>query len=420
MNGIKLILDISITHLTSKIKQSGIAALGVMFGISTYIIMMSFMTGLNQLLDGLVLNRTPHIQIYNKTEPTEIQPAEQHPDFRDNMAVIHSIKPKSRAGRILNALPLLDDLRKNSKIKGATPQTTCRVFYLAGTNNLNGVLNGIEVDNEIQLFNFADYIVKGEANSLKKNKNSILLGAGIAKKLSLSVGDYLQVVSTNGVTFSLKIGGIFQSGLAEVDDSQSYVNLKMAQQVLGAGKNYISRIHVKLHDMEEAVPLSRTIENVYDVKALDVKKANAQFEAGVGIRNSISYAVSITLLIVAGFGIYNILNMLIYEKMDDIAILKAIGFSGRDIMGIFITQALMIGFMGGVAGLSLGYGISAIIDELPFVTDALPTIKTYPINYDPQFYIRGFSFALICTFLAGYLPARKASKIDPEDTIRGK
>jgi len=420
MNEFKLILDISFTHLISKIKQSGIAAMGVMFGIGTYIIMMSFMTGLNILLDGLVLNRTPHIQVYNKTEPTEIQPAERFTKFKDEVLVIHSIKPKSRIGRIHNALPLINDLRNDEKIKGATPQATCKVFYIAGTNNLNGVISGIEVENEIRLFNFKEYIIEGDPISLERSKKTILLGAGVAKKLSLSVGDYIQVISTNGVTFSLKIGGIYQSGMAEVDDIQSFVSLKMAQQILGVGSNHISRIHVKLHDMDQAVPISRTIENMYDVKALDIKKANAQFDTGSDIRTLISYAVSITLLIVAGFGIYNILNMLIYEKMDDIAILKATGFSGGNIMSIFIIQALLIGLIGGVLGLALGYGVSLIIDSIPFVTEALPTIKTYPINYDPMFYIGGFSFALTCTFLAGYLPAIKAAKIDPVEIIRGK
>jgi len=420
MNEFKLILDISFTHLISKIKQSGIAAMGVMFGIGTYIIMMSFMTGLNILLDGLVLNRTPHIQVYNKTEPTEIQPAERFTKFKDEVLVIHSIKPKSRIGRIHNALPLINDLRNDEKIKGATPQATCKVFYIAGTNNLNGVISGIEVENEIRLFNFKEYIIEGDPISLERSKKTILLGAGVAKKLSLSIGDYIQVISTNGVTFSLKIGGIYQSGMAEVDDIQSFVSLKMAQQILGVGSNHISRIHVKLHDMDQAVPISRTIENMYDVKALDIKKANAQFDTGSDIRTLISYAVSITLLIVAGFGIYNILNMLIYEKMDDIAILKATGFSGGNIMLIFIIQALLIGLIGGVLGLALGYGVSLIIDSIPFVTEALPTIKTYPINYDPMFYIGGFSFALTCTFLAGYLPAIKAAKIDPVEIIRGK
>jgi lipoprotein-releasing system permease protein len=77
MSGFRLTADISRTHLLSKIKQTAVASLGVTFGIGMYIIMMSFMTGLNELLDGLVLNRTPHIQIFNKTEASEVQPVSQ-------------------------------------------------------------------------------------------------------------------------------------------------------------------------------------------------------------------------------------------------------------------------------------------------------------------------------------------------------
>jgi lipoprotein-releasing system permease protein len=420
MDKFLLILDIAKTHLLAKKKQTMVAALGVTFGIGMFIIMMSFMTGLNILLDGLVLNRTPHIQIYNKTAPTEKQPSDSYFDPTANINIIRSVKPKTRLERIHNALPILSELKKNNYVKGATPQTICKVFYLAGSNNLNGVISGIDINEEVRLFNFKDYVVKGDVNSLRKKKNSILLGAGIAKKLSLSVGDNIQITSTGGSTFSLNIGGIYQSGLAEVDDIQSYVNLKMAQQILSVGGNYISRIHVKLNDMNDAIPFSNQIESLYDVEALDIKTANAQFDTGSDIRTLISYAVSITLLIVAGFGIYNILNMFIYEKMNDIAILKATGFTGSDVLYIFIIQALFIGVLGAILGISIGYGASLFIDSIPFNTEALPTVKTYPINYDPFFYITGILFALISTFFAGYFPAQKAKRIDPIDIIRSQ
>ena len=194
----------------------------------------------------------------------------------------------------------------------------------------------------------------------------------------------------------------------------------MAQQIRGVGSNFISRIHIKLHNINQAVPLSKTIENIHQVKALDIKTANAQFETGSSVRTLISYSVSIALMIVAGFGIYNILNMFIYEKMNDIAILKATGFTGADVMSIFLFQALLIGLIGGLIGISIGYGGSLLIDNTPFVTEALPTIKTYPVNYNPVFYFSSIGFALLFTFLAGYLPALKAKKIDPVDIIRGR
>ena len=128
--------------------------------------------------------------------------------------------------------------------------------------------------------------------------------------------------------------------------------------------------------------------------------------------------MSIALLVVAGFGIYNILNMLIFEKMNDIAILKAIGFTGLDVKLIFVSQAIIIGFLGGLLGLILGYGASVLIDNTPFDTAALPTIKTYPVNFDWRFYVVGIVFALISTFLAGYIPATRAQHIDPVEIIR--
>ena len=93
------------------------------------------------------------------------------------------------------------------------------------------------------------------------------------------------------------------------------MNVKTAQQLLGEGSNYISDINVKLYDLELAPEMSKELTKNYNVTATDIQTANAQFETGTSIRNLITYAVSITLLIVAGFGIYNILNMMIYEKM---------------------------------------------------------------------------------------------------------
>lgn len=176
---------------------------------------------------------------------------------------------------------------------------------------------------------------------------------------------------------------------------------------------------MKLKDIEDAPAMAHSLENQYNLTATDINEANAQFETGSDIRNLITYAVSVTLLIVAGFGIYNILNMLIYEKMKDIAILKATGFSGLDVQLIFMGQAIFIGVSGGIVGLILGYGLSAIIDSIPFETEALPSITTYPVNYNPANYLIGMSFALISTFLADYLPSSKARRIDPVQIIRG-
>ena len=416
----KVILGIAKTHLLTKMKQTVTAGLGVTFGIGAYITLVSFMTGLNKMLDDLILNQTPHIHIYNEIEPSEKQPADLYKGFQNSLNIVHSVKPKLSQKKIHNALPILDHLKNNKDVKGAIPQVRSQIFYIAGSIELGGNLTGIDIMEEVRLSNFDQYIVKGTPEALKNNQNGILLGAGLAKKMSLDVGERVQIATVNGDIFPLKIVGIYQSGLAEIDDRQSFTNLTTIQRILGEPENYITDINVKLFDIQKAPEMAQRIERQFNLTAIDINTANAQFETGTTIRNIITYAVSITLLIVAGFGIYNILNMLIYEKMNDIAILKATGFSGTDVQMIFMSQAIIIGVAGGVLGLIIGSSFSFIIDRLPFETEALPTIKTFPVNYNPWFYIIGITFALISTFFAGYLPSNKAKKIDPVRIIRGQ
>jgi lipoprotein-releasing system permease protein len=416
----KVIFNIAKTHLLTRKKQSIIAALGVTFGIGAYIILMSFMTGLNGLLDGLILNRTPHVQLYNEDAPTQNQPIDRSPEFQEGMNFVFSVKPLNKRDQIHNAIPIMNLLRNNPDVKGVTPQVKAQGFYLAGSTQLNGILIGVDVIAESQLYNLEDYIIEGSTKALVANKNGILLGRGVADKLALNVGDVIQIGAVSGETYPLKIEGFYQSGLAEVDNVQSYVSLRTAQRILGESQNYITAINLKLYDMEKAPDLAADLALMYDLTATDIQSANAQFDTGSSIRNLISYAVSFTLLVVAGFGIYNILNMLIYEKMNDIAILKATGFSGKDVKYIFLSQAMIIGLVGGILGLLLGYGVSFAISKAPFETEALPTIKTMPVNFQASYYIIGMIFAVISTYLAGYLPSRKAEKIDPVDIIRGQ
>ena len=416
----KVILTIAKTHLLSKLRQTSVAALGVTFGIGAYITLVCFMTGLNKMLDCLILNQTPHIHIYNEIEPSKKQPIAFYEEAKNSFKVVHSLKPKQSQKKIHNALPIVKYLNKDKRVKGAIAQIKAQIFYIAGSIELGGNLTGIQTLEEARLFNFQNYIVKGSHEDLDKIDNGILIGSGVANKMSLDVGDRVQISTIKGDVFPLKIVGIYQSGLADLDAVQSFANIKTVQRILGEAENYITDINVKLFDIENALDMAQEIENQFELKAIDIKTANAQFETGTAIRNLITYAVSITLLIVAGFGIYNILNMFIYEKMNDIAILKATGFSGKDVQYIFMSQALIIGVIGGVLGLLIGFGLTNLISKLPFETEALPTIKTYPVNFDPWFYVIGITFALISTFFAGYLPSKKAKRIDPVKIISGQ
>ena len=416
---IKLILNIATHLLRARLKQTVVAAVGVTFGIAMFITLVSFMNGMNDLLDGLMLNRTPHVRLYNEIKPSEEQPILISEKYKNSTNFISSVKPKDRGKAIYNSQAIIRNLKQDQRIIDVAPKITEPVFFNSGTIQLSGMIYGIDVNAEEKLFQLTDYIIEGKVSDLNQN-NSIIIGKGLADKMLLTTGDIIKITSAKGNLASLKIVGITQIGIADIDDKMSYTSLTTAQKLVGEPTNYVTDIQVKLYDITKAPALAKEFKSKFDLDTIDYQTTNSQFETGSTIRSIISYAVGIVLLIVAGFGIYNILNMMIFEKMDSIAILKATGFSGSDVKWIFISLSLIIGITGGVFGLIFGYIFSSIIDVLPFNTAALPTVKTYPINYNPLFYVIGIVFALFTTTIAGLFPALKASKVDPVEIIRGK
>jgi lipoprotein-releasing system permease protein len=417
---IKIIVSIAAAMLMARWRQTLVAAVGVTFGITMFISLLGFMNGLNTLLDGLMLNRSPHVRLYNDVKPSLKQPIKKSKAYASSYPFIHSVKANNTRKALYNSAAIVQAIKKDTRVLGVAPKITAQVFFNEGNVDITGVVNGIDVAAESSLFHFSDYVNNGKPTDLQIVNNSIILGNGLAQKLLAYPGDVIQVTTASGKQFPLKVVALFQSGMREFDNVHSYASISTVQKILGEPANYITDLQIKLLDLKQAPKVALEYAQLFEVDAEDIQTANAQFETGSSVRTLISYAVGITLLVVAGFGIYNILNMMIYEKMDSIAILKATGFSGTDVKRIFLLIALTIGLAGGGAGLLFGYALSSIIDQIPFRTDALPTVTTYPVDYSFIYYFIAILFSLATTYFAGFFPARKASKVDPVIIIRGK
>lgn len=413
-------IRIAYSLLLARWKQTLVAAIGVTFSISMFIALLSFMTGLNKLLDGLFVNRTPHVRLYNEIQQNTHQPISLSSSYRNHYHFISSIKTSNSRQDIYNSAAILKTLAHDRRVQGISSKINTAAFFNNGAERLNGIINGIDPIAENTQFHFYDYIVKGEGTNLNTVPNSIILGKALTEILLIDIGDMVYITTSTGEVFPLKLVGLYQSGIADLDKVIAYTSIATAQKILGKPANYLTDIQIRLVDMNTAPAVAKEYRELFGTKAEDIQTANAEFDTGTNIRTLISYVVGITLLIVAGFGIYNILNMMIYEKMDSIAILKATGFAGKDVKRIFLIIALSIGLFGGLLGLALGYSLSLIIDAIPFVTESLPTVTTYPVNYNPLYYGIAILFSIVTTFLAGSFPAAKAGKVDPVVIIRGK
>jgi lipoprotein-releasing system permease protein len=416
----RLNIEVAKSLLIARWRQTLVAAIGVTFSITMFIGLLGFMTGLNVLLDGLILNRTAHIRLYNEIVRNPNQPIANTTAYKNFYHFISSVKAANSREEVYNSEAIIKTIRQDKRVHGVSPKVHSPVFFNEGNVRIAGVIDGINAHEENKLFHFYDYISSGSGNDLNIIPNSIVLGKPLADQLLVNIGDLVYITTPTGEAFPLKLIGFYQSGIRDLDKIQGYTSITTAQKILGKPANYFTDIQVKLNNLDNAPAIAKEYQRLFGLQAIDIQTANSEFESGSSIRALISYVVGITLLIVAGFGIYNILNMMIYEKMDSIAILKATGFSGGDVKRIFLMIALSIGFFGGTVGLLFGYVLSLAIDTIPFDFPSLPTITSYPVNYNPAYYLIGIVFSLVTTYLAGLFPAAKASKVDPVIIIRGK
>jgi len=409
--------QIARTHLLAKKRQTLVAMLGVTFGIAMFIVMISFMQGVNQFLEDSALDASPHIRMYNEVNT-------QRPSLIDELRpggfnVVYHQKPKNEQARLKNGFIIADRIEKESGVLGVSPQVATQAFFNNGPIQLSGTISGVNVDRENRLYRLTNRLKSGSLNALKTNPDGLIMGVMLARKLNVRVGDKVTVTTPVGSTRILRIVGTFGFGVGTVDNTKSYANLPTVQEMLQRDPSYVTDIHIKMLDPLQAIPFGKRLQTAYGYHTEDWATANAAILAGEKIRGMLTYVVSITLLIVAGFGIYNIMNMTVINKIKDIAILKATGFDRRDIVAIFLLQAVFIGFTGGLLGLAIGFGLSTLLSVTPFDAGDFLSLKTFPVIFDPKYYVMGLLFGIITTVLAGYFPSKKAAQVDPVSILRG-
>lgn len=401
--------------LTSRFRQLIVAVLSVTFGISMYVAMNSFMAGVNDEQTAITFTAMPHIKIYNDP-PEDIQSILPSPADSNTLLMVNNARSIRYTEGITNVDAIKQNLADVDKLFGYTAQINQNVFIRNGVSKTSATLSGIETQTENQLFETADYLVEGDFFELDKRANGIILGVGLAKKIGAGKGDNVVISTSEGVSKTFKIIGLIETGAISSDRSRAIVSIQMARQLLSYNRSYATELLINIDDYNEAREVASDIAQLTEYKVEPWQVGNSQLDSSSLLRDIIAISVSLTILIVAGFGIYNIMNMTVNEKIKEIAILNAMGFSGKDVIEIFLLQSIIIGFIGGVTGLLFGNIIVQIIDRVPF---EIGTMTTLPVSYRPSDYLMAFGFGIIITFIAGYLPARKASKVDPVEILRG-
>lgn len=407
-----LVLDIALTHLRSRLRQTLVGMLGVATGVGFSVMMAGLMEGsqrdfIRQLVDSL-----PHISVTDERRAPSPQPATAAYDA----VAFRSLGLEVERRGIKNPQATLASLE--SWLPGAVaPSVQSQVILRYAGRDTAASLAGIDPRREPRVSQLADQMKQGTLTDLYRASSAVILGSGLATKIGVRVGNNLTLITSQGRAVQATVVGIFHAGVKQIDETRAYTLVRTGQ-VLAGQTGLVNELRIRLGDVMASRDVARRIEAQTGYKSVSWQEAHEDLLSAFQIRNVIMFTVVGAILLVASFGTYNIVSTITHEKTRDIAIMKSLGLPEAMVRRIFVLEALTIGLMGMLLGWLLGYGLCLVLGSVEFKTGFTDATRL-PILYSPLHYLGAGAIAVGASVIAGFFPARRAAAARPVDIIRG-
>ena len=380
-----------------------ISVIGITIGVAALIVVLSVFNGFGSLVTSYLMNFDPQLRI-------------------------ELISSKS------NNIDVETALKSQKEILNYAPYVSGKV--LAYNQGLTKVvtLKGIDKKNSTDIYDINSSILFGDFNLDKKgNIPRVVIGLRLADHLQSLIGDTITVISPTGIEESITmftmpqsqkfiIAGIYNSNNNEYDESFIFASLENCRKLLGY-TNSFQGYDIKLKNIDESYPVKERLQtelngNLYSINTwYDFHK---DLYSVMQIERWTAYLILSLIIAVATFNILGSLSMTAIEKKRDIGVLRSMGSSENSILKIFMFEGLLIGFVGTLVGIFIGYLVCYLqinyniypLDPTQYKIDSLPL----QMRLSDFFFISGASMLL--SFLASLYPAKRAAKANPVNAIK--
>ncbi|MEP6955472.1 MAG: ABC transporter permease [Chthoniobacterales bacterium] len=319
---------------------------------------------------------------------------------------------------ITNAREIMRVSRQFADVAAASPVLRGTLSARSGFENATVDLYGIDPVLHLQTTDLARQVIDGSFNDFRDNAMSVIVGSRLAEVLNLVAGDSVQLLSPGGEYWRFTVAAVARSGVGAVDSGRVYCHAKVAQTLLRRPFP-ASMIIYKLRDPDRAPALAKHFETLFqhDTQSWQ-ERESGNLQLFMTLRISAAITVSLIILL-AGFGIFNVLTMSVLSKVKEIAILRSMGYRRGDISAIFLWQGAMIAAAGSLLGCTVGALLTWGVSQIPIRVRGLIVADHFLVSWNWQHYFWGTVLAVIAVFIASYVPARRAAHLPPVATLRG-
>ena len=413
LRGISFLLSIAVRHLARRKRQTAVAVSGVAVGVGFFLAVSAMMIGSQNDFVEQLIEAAPHVIISDELRSPSPQPGTRR--FGEGAVELRGYKVRTEVRGIKGWQGIVEAA---NAVPGAlaSPSLTGGVTLRLGGHEEALAIVGVDPEVETKISTIEDQLRVGRLRDLETVQGGIIIGEELAARLGVKMGDIVAASTSSSKARSMRIVGLFKKGQAMISSNSGYVLLREAQSLLGR-PFIINRIGIHLDDPYAAQEVAARLEQRFGYKAESWQERSSEFLSLLVTRNVIMYSVVSAILLVASFGIYTVVSTSVSDKRRDIAILRSIGFSERDLQLIFVLEGIMLAAIGVIFGWMLGYVLMEILASLRFPIAGED--ESVPLDRSTRQYVIAAASSFIAGSVAAWLPARKAARVDPVDILRG-
>ncbi len=381
-----------------------ISVMGVMAGVCALVVALAINNGFREELEKRLLGATANINLLRASQD--------------------GIKNYETLAANLSQLPHVV----------ATAPTLYEEVLVSSHSRAQGVvLKGVDPSREVRVGDLLTRLREGSLEGLSRpfpNADPIIIGKELAKSLGVFVGDTVLVTSPQGYLTPLevvpkfrhfRVVGVFDSGFYDFDATWAFTNLAAAQRLFDLA-DVVSVIEFKIDDIYQAPSVAETIRRAAGpgFEATTWMEQNRSLFSALRLERLVTILTIGLIVVVAALNIFITLAMMVMEKNRDIAVLRSMGARKRQVWAVFTLHGVLIGAVGTLLGLLLGYGASWVgghYQLIPLEADVY-ALASVPFRARPWDGAWIACAALAISFLATLYPSLAAARLNPVEILR--
>ena len=390
-----LVPYLAFKHVRRRMLQSGLTVAGVAVGVAVLIVALSLTNGFIDELVTSTLRATP-------------------------MVTLQSYLP----GDTLQSDPgVLEDVASSPGVTAAAPFLSTQALIARRASASLGVsarqgftqVVGIDTVREAAVLDLP--VLEQQAEALA-SESGIVLGGSLAQQLGVRVGDEVMMRDISGATATFTVAGTFRVGNELIDAVTSYLSLGALQDYMDA-PGRISGYHVRVAEPTRAQAVGLDLAERFSLRPITWESLFASLISQLRLQKAVIGVVVFLIVVVAAFGIANVLVLTVAEKTEEIGILRALGASERQVVSVFVLEGFVLGAAGTARGALLGLAIATYFRVQPFpLPGDLYFITQLPVEVQPFDILWVCAVSLATSVLAGIFPARRAARLDPVKVLK--